>query len=79
MNNQILKAAAGRDDLQTFISLFEPGKYKRLKNGIELRGQPNLERNVAAAKSLIQHLKLNLMVISDANMATYRAFEVNNI
>lgn len=79
MNNQTFEPAAGRDDLQTFIMLFDPSKYKRLKNGIELRGQPDLERNVAAAKSLIRNLKLNLMVISDANMATYRAFEVNNI
>ncbi|ALL07652.1 hypothetical protein AQ505_20460 [Pedobacter sp. PACM 27299] len=79
MNKQTLKPAIKKDDLQTFILLFDPGKYKRLKNGIELRGQPDLERNVAAAKLLIFKLKLNLMVISNANMATYRAFEVNNI
>lgn len=74
-NTAILKEK--KDDLQTFILLFEPSKYKELKNGIEVRGQLNLESNVAAAKALILRFKLNLMVISNAVMASYRAFEVN--
>ncbi|SHG08415.1 hypothetical protein [Pedobacter caeni] len=65
-----------RDDLEKFILLFEPSKYKRLKNGIEVRGQPDLESNVATAKALVLSLGLHLTIISDANMATYRAFEV---
>lgn len=79
MKNNATAFREERDDLQTFILLFEPSKYKELKNGIEVRGQPNLESNVAAAKALILQLKLNLMVISNAVMATYRAFEVNRL
>ncbi|AOM80581.1 hypothetical protein [Pedobacter steynii] len=79
MKNNVVILKEERDDLQTFILLFEPSKYKKLKNGIEVRGQPNLEMNVAAAKALIIHLKLNLMVISNAIMASYRAFEVNKL
>jgi len=79
MKNNATASREESDDLQTFILLFEPSKYKELKNGIEVRGQPNLESNVAAAKALILQLKLNLMVISNAVMATYRAFEVNRL
>lgn len=79
MKNNATASREERVDLQTFILLFEPSKYKELKNGIEVRGQPNLESNVAAAKALILQLKLNLMVISNAIMATYRAFEVNRL
>lgn len=68
-----------RDDLERFIQLFEPSKYKRLRNGIEVRGQPELELNVAMAKALVLNQGLRLTIISDANMATYRAFEVREI
>jgi len=66
-------------DLQCFIDKFEPSKFKLMSNGIEIRGINDMHRNVTQARALIERLELNLTVLHNAEMLTYRGFEVNNV
>jgi len=73
-NNQITVSP----DLQQFIDKFEPSKFKLLQGGIEIRGINDIHRNIAEAKAIIARLKLRLTVSHNAEMLSYRGFEVNN-
>ncbi|SDH25064.1 hypothetical protein SAMN05421827_12026 [Pedobacter terrae] len=73
-NNQIKVSP----DLQQFIDKFEPSKFKLLQGGIEIRGINDIHRNIAQAKEIIARLKLRLIVSHNAEMLSYRGFEVNN-
>lgn len=66
-------------DLQKFIDKFEPSKFKLLAKGIEVRGNNDMHRNITQAKELIERLKLNLIVLHNAEMISYGGFEVNNL
>lgn len=66
-------------DLQKFIDKFEPNKFKLMSNGIEVRGVNDIHRAIAGAKDLITRLQLNLIVAHNAEMLSYRGFEVNNL
>jgi hypothetical protein len=65
-------------DLQKFIDMFEPNKFKLLAKGIEVRGINDMHRNITQAKELIERFKLNLIVSHNAEMLSYGGFEVNN-
>lgn len=65
-------------DLQKFIRIFQTDKYKTIKTGIEVRGAVDLEKTIADARKVIDKNGLNLKVVSNADMATYKAFEVQN-
>ncbi|KEQ31223.1 hypothetical protein N180_02955 [Pedobacter antarcticus 4BY] len=69
----------GKSDLQMFISKYKPSKYKVLKNGIEVRSVPNVEEAENKARELIKEMKLRLVVVRDAEMSAYRAFEVQEV
>ncbi|NII83525.1 hypothetical protein H9N25_12055 [Pedobacter riviphilus] len=66
-------------DLQQFIDKFEPSKFKLMSGGIEIRGINDMQRNIAQAKAIIERLKLRLIVSHNAEMLSYRGFEVNNL
>ncbi|UKT65871.1 hypothetical protein [Pedobacter mucosus] len=66
-------------DLQLFIKKFDPIKYKLMPKGIEIRGINDLHRNITQAKEIIERMKLNLIVLHNAEMLSYRGFEVNNL
>lgn len=65
-------------DLQRFIDIFEPSKFKLLTKGVEIRGVRDMHRNINQAKELIERLKLNLIISHNAEMLSYGGFEVNN-
>lgn len=65
------------DDLQQFMELFKPDKFKRTAKGIELRGLVDLLGEIALAKEIINKKGLNLMVVHKAEMLTFKGFEVN--
>lgn len=67
------------EDLQKFIDKFEPNKFKLMAKGIEIRGVSDIHRAVVMAKDLIARLELNLTVSHNAEMLSYRGFEVNNL
>ena len=76
MENTLLNVSS---DLQTFINKFEPNKFKVMAKGIEVRGINNLHNNILEAKSIIERLELKLIVSHNAEMLSYKGFEVNNI
>lgn len=65
-------------DLQKFIDNFEPNKFKLMPRGIQIRGINDMHRNIDRANYVIERLKLNLIVTHNAEMLSYRGFEVNN-
>lgn len=65
-------------DLQKFIDKFEPYKFKLMARGIQIRGINDMQRNIMQANDLIERLDLNLIVLHNADMLSYRGFEVNN-
>ncbi|WP_243853984.1 hypothetical protein [Pedobacter sp. SG908] len=50
-----------------------------MSGGIEIRGINDMQRNIAQAKAIIERLKLRLIVSHNAEMLSYRGFEVNNL
>lgn len=66
-------------DLQKFTRLFDPSKFKQLKNGIEIRSVGNLHRATFNAAELINEHSLGLVVVSNGEMAAYKAFEVREV
>lgn len=66
-------------DLQQFILKFEPSKFKMMSYGIEIRGLYDLHGSMSRAKSIIERMGLNLRVNHNAEMLSYRGFEVNII
>jgi hypothetical protein len=74
-NNQVTVSS----DLQQFIDKFEPSKFKLMSGGIEIRGINDMQRNIAQARAIIERLKLRLIVSHNAEMLSYRGFEVNNL
>lgn len=74
-NNQVTVSP----DLQHFIDKFEPSKFKLMAGGIEIRGINDMQRNIAQARAIIERLKLRLIVSHNAEMLSYRGFEVNNL
>ncbi|GGI29175.1 hypothetical protein [Pedobacter mendelii] len=66
-------------DLKQFIDKFEPVKFKLMKCGIEIRGINDMPANITHAKEIIEKMKLKLVVSHNAEMLSYRGFEVNNI
>jgi hypothetical protein len=73
--NQPVKRVVSAD-LDRFIDKYQPSKFKRLSKSIEVRGVNDLEGAMNKARQLILDLKLKLVVINDAEMASYKAFEV---
>lgn len=73
-NNQVKVSP----DLQRFIDKFEPSKFKLMPGGIEIRGINDIHRNITQAKEIIERLNLRLTVSHNAEMLSYRGFEVNN-
>lgn len=65
-------------DLQKFIDKFEPNKFKLMTRGIQIRGISDIHRSITQANDLIERLNLNLIVTHNAEMLSYRGFEVNN-
>lgn len=65
-------------DLQKFIDKFEPNKFKLMARGIQIRGISDIHRSITQANDLIERLNLNLIVTHNAEMLSYRGFEVNN-
>lgn len=63
-------------DLQKFVDIFQPSKFKLLTRGIEIRGNNDLHRSITAARELIEKMKLRLKVEHSAEMAMYGGFEV---
>ncbi|GGE45297.1 hypothetical protein EV200_104493 [Pedobacter psychrotolerans] len=76
MQNTSSKISA---DLQAFINKFEPSKFKVMPKGIEIRGINDMHRNITQAKEIIKTLKLKLEVSHNAEMLSYKGFEVNNL
>lgn len=74
-NNQVTVSP----DLQQFIDKFEPSKFKLMAGGIEIRGINDMQTNIAQARAIIERLKLRLIVSHNAEMLSYRGFEVNNL
>lgn len=74
-NNQVKVSP----DLQQFIDQFEPSKFKLMSGGIEISGINDMQRNIAQARAIIERLKLRLIVSHNAEMLSYRGFEVNNL
>ncbi|MGN8057468.1 hypothetical protein ACTJKN_14410 [Pedobacter sp. 22163] len=74
-NNQVTVSP----DLQQFIDKFEPTKFKLMSGGIEIRGINDMQRNITQARAIIERLKLRLIVSHNAEMLSYRGFEVNNL
>ena len=74
-NNQVTVSP----DLQQFIDKFEHSKFKLMSGGIEIRGINDMQRNIAQARAIIERLKLRLIVSHNAEMLSYRGFEVNNL
>lgn len=65
-------------DLQQFINIFQPNKFKLLTRGIEVRGISNMHNTITQAKNLIERLDLKLTIQHNAEMLSYGGFEVNN-
>jgi len=65
-------------DLQTFIQKFDPSKFKVLSRGVEIRGIHDLHGSIARANEIIQSMSLRLTVNHNAEMLSYRGFEVNH-
>ncbi|WP_307528165.1 hypothetical protein [Pedobacter sp. W3I1] len=76
MQNSQIKVSP---DLQQFIDKFEPSKFKLMSGGIEIRGINDMQRNIAQAREIIERLKLRLIVSHNAEMLSYRGFEVTNL
>jgi hypothetical protein len=66
-----------KSDLQQFIDKFEPIKFKIMAKGVEIRGINDIHRNITQAKEIIERMKLKLVVLHNAEMLSYRGFEVN--
>lgn len=66
----------GETDLQKFIRIFEPSKFKQLQNGIEIRGVGDMHRATDKASALIKYHSLALTVVNSGEMAAYKAFEI---
>lgn len=64
-------------DLQVFIEKFQPNKFKFISSGIEIRGAVDLLGAMGEARKLIERFKLSLSVNHNAEMLSYRGFEVN--
>lgn len=79
INTTPVKKLKAKIDLIKFIEKFEPGKYKKLSNGIEIRGIYDVQKMVGKARELITELKLNLVVVDTAEMAAYKSFEVREV
>ncbi|MFW0717529.1 hypothetical protein [Pedobacter sp. N23S346] len=63
-------------DLQQFIQKFEPSKFKILTRGIEIRGIYDLHGSMLRANAIIDKMGLNLSVSHNAEMLSYKGFEV---
>jgi hypothetical protein len=79
IDSKPVKRVIAKIDLIKFIEKFKPSKYKKLNNGIEIRGVADVQSMVAKARELISELKLNLIVVDTAEMAAYRSFEVREV
>ena len=66
-------------DLRIFMDKFDPIKFKVFTRGIEIRGINNIHNNIVEAKAIIERLELKLVVLHNAEMLSYKGFEVNNI
>lgn len=73
MQNNTIQVNA---DLQQFIQKFEPSKFKVLARGIEIRGIYDLHKGMLRANAIIEKMGLNLSISHNAEMLSYRGFEV---
>ncbi|RZL36784.1 MAG: hypothetical protein EOO96_06310 [Pedobacter sp.] len=72
-----MEISVTHSDLQQFIEKFEPNKFKLIKNGMEVRGLIDLPRAIIEAKAVIEKFQLKLVVLHNAEMLSYKGFEVN--
>lgn len=72
-------AAKCQVDLNKFIDKFQPSKFKKLKDGIEIRSVYDIPDAISKAKCLIATMSLKLQVVHSAEMAAYRAFEIREL
>lgn len=70
---------AVKTDLEIFIEKYQPSKFKKLKNSIEVRSVVDVESASNKAAELIKSLKLGLVVVRDASAACRGAFEVKEV
>jgi hypothetical protein len=77
INLQKMETKISRD-LQKFMDIYEPSKFKLLTKGVEIRGVRDIHQNINQAKELIDRLKLNLIISHNAEMLSYGGFEVHN-
>jgi hypothetical protein len=68
-----------KSDLDIFIEKFQPSKFKKLKNSVEVRSVLDVENTSFKATELIKNLSLGLVVVRDANAACRGAFEVMEV
>jgi hypothetical protein len=72
LNNQ-------KSDLEIFIEKYDPSKFKKLKNSIEVRSVVDVEKASNKAAGLIKSLALGLVVVRDADAACRGCFEVKEV
>jgi hypothetical protein len=65
-----------KSDMDIFIEKYQPSKFKKLKNSVEVRSVVDAEKASNKATELINSLSLGLVVVRDANAACRGAFEV---
>jgi len=73
-----MKLPKDQTDLELFHKLFNEEKFKRHTGKIEYR-VANLESEMERARKIIKFYKLKLDVISDGNLASFRAFDVKEV
>jgi len=64
-----------KTDLQIFIDDFGMN-VKNIKPGRIMFKAKDLDKQVQSARNIIEAKKLKLIVVNDADMASYNAFEV---
>jgi hypothetical protein len=74
MDNILVKS-----DLDVFIEKYQPSKFKKLKNSVEVRSVVDVESASNKATELIDSLSLGLVVVRDASAACRGAFEVKKV
>ena len=67
------------DDLNQFMKIFKPEKFKITSKGLELRSIVDLQGDIAVAKDIIRKMGFKLYVLHTAEMLAFRAFEVNHL
>lgn len=68
-----------KTDLQLFIEKYKPSKFKEMRGRIEVRSVSDLNGAMNKARETIKEYNMALVVVCDAEMSAYRAFEVREV